>query len=302
MARRGWDDRWQRYPASVPLPAEDGIASSKLRGAMADSWWSKRFTEVLESYGLGTRMQRGRRYARQGQVLSLEVRSPSLVAQVQGSRRTPYLVTISLPQPADAQWQAIDEAISAKVGFVAGLLAGEVSADLEDVFTEAGVDLFPPSWQAITSECSCPDWENPCKHIAAVLYLFADQLDADPWLLLAWRGRTREQVLEALRERVTDGARDDGSADAPDEGARAEVAPWWPFAAGPLPDLPVPALADLDGQRPDPPHAVLAALEPLEVAFPDGTRFTDALAPLYDRLADGVTEDDDDLRRPAPPR
>lgn len=223
MVRRGWDDRWQRYPASVPLPTEDGSASSKQRGAMAESWWSKRFTEVLESYGLGTRMQRGRRYARQGQVLSLEVRAPSLIAQVQGSRRTPYLVTISLPQPTDAQWQAIDEAVSAKVSFVAGLLAGEVSPEFEKVFTEAGVELFPRSWPALESQCSCPDWENPCKHIAAVLYLFADQLDADPWLLLAWRGRTREQVLDALRAHVADQPERAGGTLERD---RAEVAPW----------------------------------------------------------------------------
>jgi uncharacterized Zn finger protein len=281
MPRRNWDDRWHQYPASVPLPTEDGIASSKQRGKMADSWWSQRFTEVLESYGLGTRMQRGRRYARQGQVLSLEVRPPSLVAQVQGSRRTPYLVTISLPQPTDAQWHSIDAAIAAKVGFVARLLAGELPHDLEEVFGAAGVELFPASWPALSSECSCPDWENPCKHIAAVLYLFADQLDADPWLLLAWRGRTREQILEALRGRVSDGLPGDTSGD-----GRTEVAPWWPFAPGPLPDLPVPALADLDHQRPDPPDAVLAALEPLEVRFPDDTRFIDALGAVYEHIVE----------------
>ena len=32
MARRSWDDRWQRYPESVPLPAAEGLATSKQRG------------------------------------------------------------------------------------------------------------------------------------------------------------------------------------------------------------------------------------------------------------------------------
>src|SRR3954449_5635080 len=199
MPRRRWDDPWQRYPASVPLPAEGGLATSRQRGAMAATWWSGRFVEVLESYGLGGRMQRGRRYARKGQVLSLQVDAGTMAAQVQGARRTPYLVTVALPAPTATQWSAIDAAMRAKVGFVARLLAGEVPPDLEDVFDAAGVALFPGRWEELRAKCSCPDWENPCKHIAAVLYVFADQLDTDPWLLLAWRGRTREQVLEPLR-------------------------------------------------------------------------------------------------------
>ena len=106
MARRGWDDRWQRYPESVPLPTADGLATSKQRGAMAATWWSRRFVDVLESFGLGTRMQRGRRYARAGQVLSFDVQPGILVAQVQGSRRTPYVVTVAV---ARADLRAVGE-------------------------------------------------------------------------------------------------------------------------------------------------------------------------------------------------
>jgi uncharacterized Zn finger protein len=100
MPRRMWDDPWRRYPASVPLPAQGGLVTSKRRGAMAETWWSRRFIDALESYGLGAPMQRGRRYARSGQVLTLDVRTAVITAQVQGSRRTPYLVTVSLPEPS----------------------------------------------------------------------------------------------------------------------------------------------------------------------------------------------------------
>jgi len=273
MAPRRWDDPWQRYPASVPLPAEGGLATSRQRGAMAATWWSRRFVEVLESYGLGTRMQRGRRYARTGQVLSLDVSAATIAAQVQGSRRTPYLVTVSWPEPAPAQWRAIDAAMRAKVGFVARLLAGEVPADLEEVFRATGVDLFPRTWKELRARCSCPDWENPCKHIAAVLYVFADQLDTDPWLLLAWRGRTREEILDPLR----------GSTGT--EAMADEVAPWWPFpgAAMPAPgDLPPPAdeVPPADPARAD---AVLDGLEPLDVTVA-GVAFREAVRPAYDRL------------------
>jgi uncharacterized Zn finger protein len=250
---RDWDSSWQRYPASVPLPAPDGLATSKQRGPMASTWWSQRFVQVLESYGLGARMQRGRRYARQGQVLGIEVRSAVIVAQVQGLRPRPYLVTVSLPEPSERQWTAIEGAMASKVGFLARLLDGEVPAELEDVFRAVGVDLFPASWRQVRSECSCPDWENPCKHIAAVLYLFADQLDADPWLVLAWRGRTRQQLMERLRGKAP-------------SGSGAEVAPWWPFAPGPLPELPARSKAlSITPSAPARADEVLDALTPLDV-------------------------------------
>ncbi len=280
MAGRRWDDPWQRYPASVPLPAEGGLVTSRRRGAMAATWWSRRFVEVLESYGLGTRMQRGRRYARSGQVLSLDVHAATIAAQVQGSRRTPYLVTVSLPEPTPAQWQAMDAAMRAKVGFVARLLAGEVPAELEELFRAKGVALFPGTWKELRARCSCPDWENPCKHIAAVLYVFADQLDTDPWLLLAWRGRTREEILDPLR----------GSSAVDD--TADEVAPWWPFNGSSMPhptDLPPPA-GDVQQADPARPDAVLDGLEVLDLTLA-GVAFREALSVAYGRLcAAGETE------------
>ncbi len=224
MARsrsRYWSDHWQRFPESVPLPVEDGLATSKKRGAMAEHWWSKRFTDVLDSYGLGGRMQRGRRYARQGQVMTLQVDAGLITAQVQGSRRTPYLVSVRLSEVSDAQWAAIEAELASRAGLVAALLAGQVPEDLVEVFSAAGTPLLPLRWADLRASCTCPDSANPCKHLAAVLYVFADQLDTDPWLLLQWRGRSRAEVVDLLRT---------------DQPSDETVAPWWPFGPGPLPD------------------------------------------------------------------
>jgi len=264
--RRSWDDRWNRYPESRPIPTQGGIATTKQRGAMAETWWSRRFTDVLESYGLGTRMQRGRRYARAGQVLSIEVTPGLLIAQIQGSRRTPYLASIRAEPVAELAWERLDVAMQARVGFAARLLAGEVPAELEEACIQAGIDLFPDRWSELHASCNCPDWENPCKHLAAVLYVFADQLDGDPWLLLTWRGRTRDQLLAHLGA-LSPTARADG------------LPAWWPL---------VPGSTDLDRLRwrpPSPPtpvapDAVLARLAPLGVIFDDGP-ITDALALAY---------------------
>jgi len=163
--------------------------------------------------------------------------------------------------------------MQAKVGFVARLLAGEVPADLEEVFRAAGVALFPGTWKELRSRCSCPDWESPCKHIAAVLYVFADQLDTDPWLLLAWRGRTPEELLDPLRgSSVTDDTAD-------------EVAPWWPFNGSSMPqpgDLPSPA-GDVQHADPARPDVVLDGLEVLDLTFA-GVPFREALSLAYGRL------------------
>ena len=253
MAGGRWDEPWDRYPASKPIKAEGGIVTRRQRGQMADTWWSKRFVDVLESYGLGARMQRGRRYARAGQVLSLDV-DPGLVAgQVQGSRRTPYVVTIQTSQPSDVQWHKLDDAFRSRIGFVARLLAGELPPELEDAFADAGVRLFPSRWSELRARCNCPDSENPCKHIAAVLYVFADRLDTDPWLALCWRGRDREQFLAALRPGSEDDAADE------------RLPSWWPLRPGfsPLTSIPRPVP---DVTPADPADRILSRLEPLDAA------------------------------------
>ena len=281
MVRRGrWDDPWQRFPTSKPLPAKDGIATTKQHGAMAERWWSKRFVDVLDDYGLGARMQRGRRYARTGQLLSFDVVPGQILAQVQGSRATPYLVTVSAPITSDTQWAEVDSALASRVKFAARLLAGDVPPELEGVFADAGVALLPARWSDVVARCSCPDIANPCKHIAAVLYVFADRLDADPWLLLEWRGRARNQILEPLVSRAsvaripegaTSGQRRDHIGGDGVRDTATEVAPWWPLDPA-LARLPagmglhgsgIDQLLSVD--PPDPPDAVLVRLDELDV-------------------------------------
>jgi uncharacterized Zn finger protein len=267
MARRGggrgFDSGWQQFADSKPIAVEGGIASSKARGAMASTWWSKRFTDVLESYGLGGRMTRGRSYARKGQVLSLEISAGLMVAQVQGSRALPYAVTIRIKPPSDTQWHKLEDLLRLRAGYAASMLAGEVPTDLEAVFADAQCSLFPVEWRDLRATCSCPDWGDPCKHQAAVLYVFADQLDSDPWQLLALHGRTRDDILALFA--VGGGA---GVVGQDGDGA-VEIAPWWPLAPGTqrgdevhVQLRPIP-VAD--------PAAVLGRMAPSGVSTSDGT-------------------------------
>jgi uncharacterized Zn finger protein len=171
------------------------------RGAFAERWWSRRWIEVLELLGLANRLERGRRYARAGRVLRLEVRPGRVEADVQGSRYEAYRVTFRLKKLPRAQWEKAIETLASQAWFAAKLLGGEMPHNIEDAFQSVGLSLFPTHRRDLETDCSCPDQANPCKHIAAVHYVLAEQLEEDPFLLFRLRGRDREAILEALRAR-----------------------------------------------------------------------------------------------------
>jgi uncharacterized Zn finger protein len=179
---------------------DNGLKARTARGAIGSTWWSRRFLDVLESFAMGNRLTRGRTYARKGQVVSLDVAPGEVRAWVQGSRVRPYSVTIGLATFAEIVWAKAEIALSEQALPSAKLLAGEVPPELEDLFAGAGAPLFPRTVNELDQRCSCPDWEVPCKHLAATFYLLAEAFDADPFLVLRWRGRDREQLLRRLRE------------------------------------------------------------------------------------------------------
>lgn len=183
------------YPESRPLPTDQGLEA---RGKKAETWWARRWIETLESLLDAGRLRRGRRYARQGQVLELGLGAGVISATVQGSRRTPYQVAITLEPLADAQWEGVLEALSTRARYVAQLLAGEVPRDIEAVFGEAGAALLPEDDGELDVDCTCPDWADVCKHAGAVAYLVAERFDDDPFLLFELRGRDRAALLAAL--------------------------------------------------------------------------------------------------------
>jgi uncharacterized Zn finger protein len=187
------------------LPA-DGIRAKSQRGEFGESWWARRWIGVLEGFGYGSRLTRGRTYARSGAVLSIAVSRGKVNARVQGSRATPYTVTIGVPALTDAQWQAAIEAMGAQALFAARLLAGEMPQEIERAFASARVPLFPQSAHELATNCSCPDFANPCKHIAAVYYLLGERFDEDPFLLFELRGRSKTQIIAALRALRADSA------------------------------------------------------------------------------------------------
>lgn len=201
MARRRSYYRYYGYfPRSQPRQAKGGIKAQTTRGGFGKSWWASRWIAVLESFNIGARLGRGRSYARGGQVLSIDIEEARVTAKVQGSRPKPYDVTIEVKTLKKSDWRKVSDSLSKQAIFVARLLAGEMPENIEDAFKQAGVSLFPGTSKDLRTECSCPDWSNSCKHIAAVYYLLGEEFDRDPFLIFKLRGMDRSKLVGLLHE------------------------------------------------------------------------------------------------------
>lgn len=181
-----------------PREVRGGIKAQSKAGGFGRSWWARRWIDVLESFDVGSRLSRGRSYARRGQVLSIEIAKGRVSALVQGSRPKPYKVSIGVKSIPAGGWRKATAAMAAEAAFSAKLLNGQMPEDIEKAFASAGLSLLPESLADLETECSCPDWSNPCKHIAAVYYLLGEEFDRDPFLIFRLRGMEREDLLRAL--------------------------------------------------------------------------------------------------------
>ncbi len=231
MSWRDYDDYY--YKPSKPKAAKDGIKSRSQRGSFAKNWWAQRWIAALERLVDSGRLTRGRSYARSGQVLSIEESKGGITARVQGSRSTPYKVTIQMTPLTDSEWEKVFDALSEQAIFTAQLLAGEMPQDIETAFERAKVSLFPSKRADLQTNCSCPDYANPCKHVAAAHYILGERFDEDPFLIFRLRGRTQEEVMTALRQRRAGEAQ---PAEEPEEAEavtplKEQVSGFWEFPA-----------------------------------------------------------------------
>ncbi|NLU10844.1 MAG: hypothetical protein GXW90_07945 [Tepidanaerobacter acetatoxydans] len=166
--------------------------------SFSNTWWGRQWINILESFGWANRLERGRRYARNGSVLEFHIEPGKITAKVQGSRSTPYKVTIKVAKLTKKEWQAVLKHLSTKALYAAKLLSGDMPEDIAAIFQEVGISLLPADDSEIDARCSCPDFAVPCKHIAAVHYIVAEELDKDPFLVFKLRGMEKEEVLDRL--------------------------------------------------------------------------------------------------------
>ncbi|MFI7067846.1 SWIM zinc finger family protein [Kribbella sp. NPDC050124] len=263
---------WRRKGEDAGLPAAKGPGSRRPFGA---TWWGRAWLEALEHRARldPNRLSRGRSYARRGSVLELTVSPGEVEAVVQGSRVTPYQVTVRIRAFTTAEWDAVLDVVSSQIGRVAALLDGELPPEVVDDVHAAGLDLLPGAGEVHTN-CSCPDFAVPCKHSAAVCYLVADALDDDPFALLLLRGRPKTDLLSSLRARRSTTTSTTLVREAPPPGLLAKTAfgdtlrPAVPVAPRPMGAAGVPAAV----QALDPPRSSGVEVRDLVVLATDAAR------------------------------
>ena len=278
------------HPA--PLVVQGGIKIQG-EGRIGRTWWATRWIHVLESFGWTNRMERGRNYARQGQVIDVAVRPGLVTGHVQGAREEPYRVSIRLHVLPDHQWTRGIGRMSRAAMYTAKLFAGEMPDGIERIFAKARCPLFPTQPRHLKTSCSCPDPINPCKHIAALYYILAEEFDRDPFMLFKLRGKDKESFMAELRSSW--GQNEAVAADLPED----EMAPLEPEEREegeaeeedlPLTEVPVeqfwrlgPQLSDFKAGRVDPPvfQAILKRLGPPPVWKGSQDDFLREMAPVY---------------------
>ena len=184
----------KNFPLRIPRFAP-GIRAQENRQGGGRNWWSVEWTRHLETMGLQGRFGRGRNYAISGQVIELILSGPHVEAKVVGTRPEPYKVTLDFRTPEGAARKRILDALWAEPIVPARLLADDLPLEVVEIFRREGFDLFPggkfgPGKYDMTCACSCPDYANPCKHTAAVLFLLGEEISRRPLTLLELRGIT----------------------------------------------------------------------------------------------------------------
>ncbi|MDZ7970425.1 MAG: SWIM zinc finger family protein [Nostoc sp. DedSLP03] len=172
------------------------------------TWWGDRFIQALEAFTDDNRLKRGRSYASGGKVKSFEIDLNKITAKVRGSvnpyfgvyKEPTYNIEIQITPIAKTRCHEAIQKLSSKASIISRLLLNEVPENIEDTFSNLGLYLLPHSSNDFKTKCSCPDYANPCKHIAGVYYLVASQLDNNPWLLFELRGLSKAELQAKLAD------------------------------------------------------------------------------------------------------
>jgi uncharacterized Zn finger protein len=160
---------------------------------IAKSFWGKSWCANLERYSdYENRLPRGRSYVRNGSVIDLQIKKGEVLASVSGSSL--YDIKIAIAPVTAKRWKSICRDCAGSIDSLVELLQGRLAKAVMDRVCREGDGLFP-SPDEIRLSCSCPDWADMCKHVAATLYGVGARLDEKPQLLFALRGVDESDLL-----------------------------------------------------------------------------------------------------------
>ncbi len=168
------------------------------------TWWGQQWLNSLSNIDYSNRLPRGKTYANTGRVRSVEIEKNVIQAKVQGSAPRPYRITITIPLFSESdKKQVVEEAIRNPV-VVAKLLNRELPQEMLTFAENNGIKVFPRTWRDFGMKCSCPDSAIPCKHLAAVVYTVADEIDRNPFMVFEVHGLDLVKELEKNNFKIGD--------------------------------------------------------------------------------------------------
>jgi uncharacterized Zn finger protein/superfamily II DNA or RNA helicase len=163
------------------------MLTTKRRVTYGKSWWGQAWVSLLDDMD-PNQFSRGKTFANTGRVQSLTIRKGVLKAKVVVSYHDLYTVEYRLRPFTEDQIQALKVLFADRPSLALALQTGQFSKEFSELLDERGISLLPEDWVEFDTHCQCYDYANPCKHMAAVHLVMANQLDADPNLLFKLRG------------------------------------------------------------------------------------------------------------------
>jgi uncharacterized Zn finger protein len=175
---------------------------------MSRTWWGQKFIDAIEKLTDAGRLSRGRSYSGPGRILNFDIEGGLVMAQIRGNvnpyfgvhKEPRYNTVIDFEPISRAKWAAVIALMGSKASLISRLMLNEIPENIEDSFAMLGMHLLPASKHDFHTQCSCPDWSNPCKHVAGLYYRIAAEVDRDPFLLFALRGLPRDELLAQLAQ------------------------------------------------------------------------------------------------------
>ncbi len=168
-----------------------------------NTWWGQKWLEALSHIDYSNRLPRGKSYANTGKVKDITLQKHSIKAQIQGSAPRPYKVEISLLPFSALQKRDILDTISDNPFFLSKLLNRELPTALIEELQKVQVSLFPTRWGEVKGHCSCPDSAVPCKHMAAVIYMMANEIDKNPFIIFSLKDLDLLPALQSVGQTHT---------------------------------------------------------------------------------------------------
>ena len=203
MSRYGWkpyvpvSKRRANAEKQMRKLEKSGVETKPVRPEgrpIARTFWGKKWCDHLESFSdYENRLPRGRTYLRNGSVCHLVIDEGKIEALVSGSAL--YTVKVRIKTLSSKKWETLEKRCAGQIGSLLELLQGKLSANVMSIVTDPESGLFPLQGE-IDFQCSCPDWADMCKHVAAVLYGIGTRLDTEPELLFKLRGVDHQELID----------------------------------------------------------------------------------------------------------